>query len=243
MSDAKVGQNYLVDSKTGERLTQPDGKPFVTSAEQSIAMRNWYNDRLDNRDGVEKPLTSGQVHFQEKVKPAIEKYLDAFFKIGDKRLYESRIMREKGSATDWLFSVMAQQPVWNKGRKTGLTAIQMLSQKDLWPTKEPGLGEDLRKSMLAAVKALRAAPGYSQQWVENIEQGRDSFDFGDKKETNKPKPTAKVEETPAWYTEIPTEGLPITEADKKPNGYRDISNKIASDAYDAISRDNLICWR
>ncbi|MFZ4538168.1 DEAD/DEAH box helicase family protein [Propionivibrio sp.] len=46
-----------------------------------------------------------------------------------------------------------------------------------------------------------------------------------------------VDNAPAWHTVLPTEGLPITDAQKKPGGYQQVTNVLANDAYKAITQD------
>ena len=81
------------------------------------------------------------------------------------RLERNRAKPEGMTALDWLKKVVSQKPTWDKGRKIGVTGIEMLGKKDLWPTDD-GLGERLRKTMLAAVRAYKNAP----MWTSEMEQ-------------------------------------------------------------------------
>ncbi|MFH2033376.1 MAG: hypothetical protein ABIJ26_01550, partial [Candidatus Margulisiibacteriota bacterium] len=127
-------------------------------------------------------LTPIQSYFENNVVRPLKDFFAAVDSMGRERLVKAGVMPDE-NATKWLASVMRQESSWAKGgRKTGITGIQMLSQKGLWPTKDEA-GENLRKSMLAAVQALRKAPGYSNDWVSNIEKG--AYAFGETKgETN-----------------------------------------------------------
>lgn len=110
------------------------------------------------------------IFWSENVAPALRDYMAAFRDFGAQRLESAKVKPEGLSATDWLMSFVAKTSTWDRTRKTGMTGIQALSQKDLWPTTD-GKGEVLRKAMLASVKALKAAPSYSTNWVQNIEDG------------------------------------------------------------------------
>ena len=77
---------------------------------------------------------------------AMDNYLRAFDAFGADRLERNRVKPAGMTAREWLESYVARQSTWDKGRKTGLTGIQALSGKDLWPTDD-GSGERLRKAM------------------------------------------------------------------------------------------------
>lgn len=51
-----------------------------------------------------------------------------------------------------------------------------------------------------------------------------------------PAPTKKLEAVPAWHTEIPEAGLPMTEAEFGPTGYRGVVPRIAKEAVDALTQ-------
>jgi len=57
---------------------------------------------------------------------------------------------------------------WDKGRKIGQTGIQYLGIKDLWPTGDER-GENLRKAMLAAVKAEKKASYRNLEWIREMQ--------------------------------------------------------------------------
>lgn len=46
--------------------------------------------------------------------------------------------------------------------------------------------------------------------------------------------------TPAWYTKIPTTGLPVLPIEREKDGYRRVPHRIAVDAMDAVTRDQLL---
>lgn len=98
-----------------------------------------------------------RAYWAETVVPAVREYLDAFSAFGAGRLERNRAKPEGMSAREWLESFQRKESEWRDGRKVSETGVQTLSRKDLWPT-EDGSGERLRKSMLAAIKALRGAP-------------------------------------------------------------------------------------
>ena len=98
-----------------------------------------------------------RAYWAETVVPAVREYLDAFSAFGAGRLERNRAKPEGMSAREWLESFWRKESEWRDGRKVSETGVQTLSRKDLWPT-EDGSGERLRKSMLAAIKALRGAP-------------------------------------------------------------------------------------
>jgi GNAT superfamily N-acetyltransferase len=125
---------------------------------------------------VEAPtITPGQQrnlnYWRENVAPAIRDYLTAYKNVGVERLERSRFKPEGISATEWLLKLRSQKSVFGKGgRKVSDTGIQMLSKKDLLPTVS-GDGEVLRKAMLKAIQAINKAPGYTSDWIENMEAG------------------------------------------------------------------------
>ncbi len=100
-------------------------------------------------------------------RPALDEYFAAFGAMGSDRLERNMVKPEGLSATDWLLRIMDQRSTWDRGRRTGKTGIQMLSQKDFWPGPE---GQRLRKAMLAAIKALRVH-GYVYDWIKSAEIG------------------------------------------------------------------------
>jgi|GEM_PF-4670401 len=106
--------------------------------------------------------------------PALRDYGRAFQLIGADRLESNRIKPEGMTAAQWLQQWQTQESKWDGGRKVQDTGIQALSQKDLWPTDD-GLGEQLRKSLLAAVRALKNAPGIQGDWIERAVEGRKPF--------------------------------------------------------------------
>lgn len=106
-----------------------------------------------------------QEYWGGTVTPAIKNYLDAFNSFGVDRLESSQIKPVGMTAREWVESFVSKQSTWDKGRKTGVTGIQALSTKNLWPTAD-GSGERLRKSMLEAVKALKNAPGSTSELMD-----------------------------------------------------------------------------
>ncbi len=106
----------------------------------------------------------GRDYFINTVKPAIQSYLDVFNEVGAESLEKNRIKPDGMTPRQWLDSFVNRQSTWDKGRKTNQTGIQYLSIKDLWPY-ESGVGERLRKSMLAAVKALKNSPMMTSDWL------------------------------------------------------------------------------
>lgn len=145
-------------------------------------------------------------HWRSEVEPALHDFFQAFNAFGAERLERNGVKPPGISASEWLEKVTSQQPVWGKGgRKTGNTGIQMLSQKDLWPTQGPE-GESLRKSMLAAVKALKNAPGRRSDWIRNQE-------LSDTQRTGTPEaaaPSAPAAEPSGFVPEAPKPALPET---------------------------------
>ena len=55
-----------------------------------------------------------------------------------------------------------------------------------------------------------------------------------------PKVETNPDDTPAWHTILPDEGLEITDDQRKPMGYERVGHAIAADAYAAITRDQLL---
>ena len=106
-----------------------------------------------------------QEYWGGTVTPAIRNYLDAFNSFGVDRLESSQIKPAGMSAREWVESFVSKQSTWDKGRKTGVTGIQALSTKNLWPTTD-GSGERLRKAMLEAVKALKNASGSTSELMD-----------------------------------------------------------------------------
>jgi hypothetical protein len=157
---------------------------------------------------VEAPtITPGQQrnlnYWRENVAPAIRDYLTAYKNVGVERLERSRFKPEGISATEWLLKLRSQKSVFGKGgRKVSETGIQMLSKKDLLPTVS-GDGEVLRKAMLKAIQAINKAPGYTSDWIENMEAGSyDGIpDFEPRKE-EKPKAEQFVRGTEEQLKEI-----------------------------------------
>jgi hypothetical protein len=157
---------------------------------------------------VEPPtITPGQQrnlnYWRENVAPAIRDYLTAYKNVGVERLERSNFKPEGISATEWLLKVRSQKSIFGKGgRKVSETGIQMLSKKDLLPTVS-GDGEVLRKAMLKAIQAINKAPGYTSDWIENMEAGSyDGIpDFEPRKE-EKPKAEQFVRGTEEQLKEI-----------------------------------------
>ena len=112
-------------------------------------------------------------YWTEKVAPQLRNYFDAFRSIGNERLSKAQIKPEEMSATEFLMKYIQQQSKFKGANQLQKTGIQELSIKDLWPTND-GKGEALRKSMLAAVKAVKSAPSTNYQWIKNIENGSET---------------------------------------------------------------------
>lgn len=129
---------------------------------------------------------AGRQHWRDKVAPALRAYFAAFRDIGERRLESAKIKPIGQSASDWLMSLVNQQSTFVRGKKDGMTGIQQLSIKDLWPTTD-GKGEALRKAMLAAVKAYKGAPMIQGGWLQAIENG--SYDGLDAADTPTPATT------------------------------------------------------
>lgn len=134
---------------------------------------------------------AGRQHWRDKVAPALRAYFAAFRDIGEQRLESAKIKPVGQSASEWLMSLVNQQSTFVRGKKDGMTGIQQLSIKDLWPTND-GKGESLRKAMLAAVKAYKSAPMIQGGWLQAIENG--SYDGLDAPATPAP-PAATVGQT------------------------------------------------
>ena len=126
--------------------------------------------RYGERPKPQTPFQASMAHFWEmRGEPALRDYLNAYERYGASRLEQNRIKPEGETAMEFLLSTLKLKPTWDRGRKIGHTGIGMLSQKNLWPSAE---GETLRKTMLAALKAMRAAPGWGSDIFRNIVEGR-----------------------------------------------------------------------
>jgi hypothetical protein len=126
----------------------------------------------DQDPGLNATRQRIHAHWMDKVHPVLLQFFATYRRFGVDRLERNRIKPEGMSGTDWLLKVQRQQPTWDRGRKIGTTGIEMLSQKGLWPTEQASEGENLRKDMLAAVRALRASLGSSADWIRAAEDGR-----------------------------------------------------------------------
>jgi len=113
------------------------------------------------------------IYWHEQVIPAVSEYMDAYNRLGADMLERNYIKPVGISSVDWLLEKLHQQSIWEKNRQIQKTGIQSLSQKNLWPTKDEGAGEALRKSMLKAVKTLKKAPHTNSVWL------RDLYKIGD----------------------------------------------------------------
>jgi len=117
-------------------------------------------------------ITPGQQrnldYWKANVEPALRSYFEAYNDVGVERLEDANIKPKGISATEWLLQLRDQKSIFVQGRKTSQTGLQMLSKKDLWPTKT-GDGEVLRKAMLKAIQALNKAPGYNSNWITSLE--------------------------------------------------------------------------
>lgn len=136
--------------------------------------------QTDDRDsGVRDRIRE---YWRNTAAPSLRAYFGAFNDFTAERLERHHIKPKGMSAVDWLRKFEQQQSTWDRGRKTGQTGIQALSEKNLWPT-EDGKGERLRKAMLEAVKALKAAPGIKGGWIDGIAAGHhDGIDIPAAKE-------------------------------------------------------------
>ena len=139
---------WLKPSEEAVAEFAPEASPTVPAPAQespeSIARRTEIRDRA-------------RAYWDGTATPAIREYLRAFDAFGADRMERNQIKPKGMSAREWLESFVSRQSKWDGSRKVQGTGIEALSAKDLWPTDD-GLGERLRKSMLAAVRALKNAP-------------------------------------------------------------------------------------
>jgi len=172
----------LYKGKEAQLKTQFDNayqEALASLGEETTAMEPVKAEAVKPVKAEAKPINEfvqrGHNYWEANVKPLLYDYFNAYNRLGAEML-ERNLIKPKGlSASQWLDKKRTQQSEWDHGRQTQQTGIQSLSQKDLWPTKIEGAGEDLRKFMLAAIKAINKAPYSNVLWMENQEQGKPVF--------------------------------------------------------------------
>lgn len=166
-------------------------------------------------------------HWRSKVEPVLSDFFRAATAFGVDRLERNNIKPVGMSLSDWLVKVSAQTASWDKNRKTGVTGLEMLKQKGLWPTEGPE-GEALRKAMLSAVQAIKRAPGRSDDWIRTQENSPTQRTGTPTEEVKAEAPKAETAKEPWQHTK--SEWSAKIKAEYGRQGFPDLVAKQATDA-------------
>jgi hypothetical protein len=131
----------LPTSKQGQTQEMVGEAPTV---EEPAGVKQPWEMSKDERRGV---IRETRTLLEDSAVASVESEINT---LGRERLEKARIIKPGQSTSDWLNEWANSKTTWGKGgHRTGGTALQILSQKNLWTES----GEPLRKAALGYIKS------------------------------------------------------------------------------------------